>query len=378
MYASIFIVLFTSCVPFFSPVFPGKEPPDTNPPADVKDLYVIVESGAIKLTWNDPTNPDFDHIEILFTEGEHIDGTDTTDFDPVIVLPGIKEYVFADILPDVVYTINIKTVDTVGNKSDGIIAIKMAMAFFYNIPDMQSYLSAKNANTAATPYGVQLIGVDLSDPTVRDNLFAALTEYVYLDLHECIGIEEWNRYTNAEAAKITHLVLPDSVITIGSGISLEGSTFGEYTELKMIEANNVRVLGAYALSKCVKITQVNMPLLRILQVGAFSGCTGIVMIKLPQARVFYAGVFYGCSSLRRIDTLHLSSIYEGAFARCNSLVYISFGDVPPTKLGPKLFEGVSRKKVELVCNISRRAAFLNCLKTFAASFRDVTPRLRLI
>jgi predicted phage tail protein len=82
---------------------------DTTPPANVSGLDKTVGNGQTVLTWTDPADADFDHVEITWEPGGS---------SPQTVPKGTESYT-ASLTNGSEYTFTVKTVDTAGNKSNG-------------------------------------------------------------------------------------------------------------------------------------------------------------------------------------------------------------------------------------------------------------------
>ena len=87
---------------------------------------------SVTLTWKDPVDEDFDHVEICFVSNN---GTsDSEKSETVEVIKGVQTKVF-DVEPSkAYYKYYIVTVDTLGNKSSGI-SIKVYVAAVLKIPE---------------------------------------------------------------------------------------------------------------------------------------------------------------------------------------------------------------------------------------------------
>ncbi len=108
---------------------------DFTPPKLVSELNaeLSAEKTSVTLTWNDPSDEDFDHVEISFVSN---DGTsDSEKSEIVTVAKGIQTKVFdgIDSSKDY-YKYFIVTVDTVGNKSS-IITKKVNITAVSKIPE---------------------------------------------------------------------------------------------------------------------------------------------------------------------------------------------------------------------------------------------------
>jgi hypothetical protein len=107
------------------------------------------------------------------------------------------------------------------------------------------------------------------------------------------------------ANEITELVIPDSVVSISSGM---GGTFGSNDGLTKVQLpNGLKVIPAGAFFKCPNLTTVNLPT-SLVEMGsqAFDGCGELNNLTIPD-------------SLTSLD-FETKSVYEnGAFKGCGKL-----------------------------------------------------------
>jgi len=85
---------------------------DTTPPGEVTDLASAAGEGEVTLSWTDPTDSDFDHVEITWdsTDGES---------QPKTVTAGTEQATITGLTNENTYTFTVKTVDSFGNTSSG-------------------------------------------------------------------------------------------------------------------------------------------------------------------------------------------------------------------------------------------------------------------
>ena len=96
------------------------------------DAKLSSEKTSVTLTWKDPDDKDFDHVEICFVSN---DGTaDSEKSETVEVIKGVQTEVFTVEPSMAYYKYYIVTVDTLGNKSSGI-SIKVYVAAVLKIPE---------------------------------------------------------------------------------------------------------------------------------------------------------------------------------------------------------------------------------------------------
>jgi hypothetical protein len=88
---------------------------DDTPPGEVTDLAAEIGDGIAIITWNPPGDDDFAGVEISYASG---DNTDIT-FDGTADAAGTE---ITGLLNGTEYTVVVKTIDAVGNESDGVSA----------------------------------------------------------------------------------------------------------------------------------------------------------------------------------------------------------------------------------------------------------------
>lgn len=107
---------------------------DFTAPKVASGLEAVLSPGktSVTLTWKDPVDEDFDHVEICFVSN---DGTsDSGKSETVEVKKGVQTKVFGVELSKAYYKYYIVTVDTLGNKSSGI-SKKVDVAAVSKIPE---------------------------------------------------------------------------------------------------------------------------------------------------------------------------------------------------------------------------------------------------
>lgn len=153
-------------------------------------------------------------------------------------------------------------------------------------------------------------------------------------------------------SKITSIIIPDSVISIG------GNAFGKCSNLTSITIpDSVTTIGGYLFVECSSLNEVTLPsgmtsiasgmfkncnLLKGITIPesvteiedeAFQSCTGLTAITIPESVTSIGGsAFYGCSKLSGITIPSSVEIIQSrAFQNCSSLETVTMkGDTPPT------------------------------------------------
>jgi chitodextrinase len=103
------ILLFAACED-------ATKPSDLTPPAEVGNLNAAPGNRLAVLTWTDPADADFDHVEIAFIpEAAGVD-------QPITVAKGTQSRSITGLVNETEYTFTVKTVDATENKSAGVSA----------------------------------------------------------------------------------------------------------------------------------------------------------------------------------------------------------------------------------------------------------------
>lgn len=115
MFRNLFILgficfLFSAC----SETDNTTEPSDTTQPANVTDLRAVPDDGKATLSWTDPIDADFDHVEITFTP-EVAEMSQ-----PITVLKDIQTESILGLTNGETYTFTVFSVDSSNYKSDGV------------------------------------------------------------------------------------------------------------------------------------------------------------------------------------------------------------------------------------------------------------------
>ncbi len=84
---------------------------DTTPPGEVGYLDAVAGDGQVTLSWGEPTDNDFDHVEITWTPGGPAVQT---------IPKGTTVFTASALTNDTLYVFVVQTVDTTGNASDGV------------------------------------------------------------------------------------------------------------------------------------------------------------------------------------------------------------------------------------------------------------------
>ena len=155
------IVLFIA-ISLISCIFGCKEPEietDTKAPANVTKLTVTAADGNAVLTWKNPTDADFDGVQVSMSPAEG------TLLNPVILGKNVTSLNVGGLTSGKEYTFTVKTIDTSNNKSSGVSA--KATVADYTAPaeviELTAIVSNENAVlTWKNPSDTDLAGIQIS------------------------------------------------------------------------------------------------------------------------------------------------------------------------------------------------------------------------
>jgi predicted phage tail protein len=115
----------------FKVVVIGKD----TPPAEVTDLIAIPGDKRVRLSWIDPADPDFDHVEISYSaDSGHIQTLSP-------VTKGVQWKLIESLNYGTLYGFTVRTVDSSGNKSSGTLAMA-SLATVVTDLDLAQYITA--------------------------------------------------------------------------------------------------------------------------------------------------------------------------------------------------------------------------------------------
>lgn len=141
--------------------------------------------------------------------------------------------------------------------------------------------------------------------------------------------------------KITDLVIPDTVTTIGA------YAFRDCSDLTSVTIpSSVISIGSYAFSGCSGLTSVTIPdSVTSIGRGVFQVCTGLESVMIPESVTnIGSSAFYGCSGLISMTIPYsVVSIGYGAFNYCGRLLTLYL---------PRQFEGkTSSMQIPSECSV---------------------------
>lgn len=121
--------------------------------------------------------------------------------------------------------------------------------------------------------------------------------------------------------KITKVVIPDSVTTIGDG------AFDTCTALTSINIpNSVTSIGGGAFSYCTALTSIEIPnTITSIGLGAFQNCTALTSINIPNGvKSIENSAFNNCRGLTSVNIPNsVTTIGDSAFAYCLGLTSVN-------------------------------------------------------
>lgn len=118
---------------------------------------------------------------------------------------------------------------------------------------------------------------------------------------------------NCFESAFRQVVLPKSVKRIGK------SAFEFCDTLERINLENIEAIDRWAFMGCVKLRNVELPMLEKLGKGAFQDCGSLEYIEIPLVKKICAYTFDSCLRLRVARLPEVELIETRAFSQCNNL-----------------------------------------------------------
>lgn len=178
----------------------------------------------------------------------------------------------------------------------------------------------------------------------------------YIDGYQVTAIGEMAFW----AKRITSVVMPDSVVSIGQ------SAFEQCDQLRSITlSNRLEHIDTSAFMNCQSLLNITLPdSVTSIGGGAFSGCSGLTTLEIPDGVTsISAGTFSGCQNLVSVTIpAGVTSIGGGAFGNCLNLSDVTIPD-GVTTLEASVFSGCrSLASVTIPANVTRigERAFSGC------------------
>ena len=143
-----------------------------------------------------------------------------------------------------------------------------------------------------------------------------------------------------DCSSLTSITIPDSVTSIGH------SAFSDCSSLMSITIpDSITSIGDYAFKCCSSLTSITIhDCVTSIGDAAFFGCSSLTSITIPDSVTSIGdSAFRGCSSLMSITIPDsVTSIGDNAFYKCSSLIYIILHD-RLTNIGDSAFFAISEK-----------------------------------
>lgn len=148
-----------------------------------------------------------------------------------------------------------------------------------------------------------------------------------------------------ECTALKEIYLPDSVTTIGDGVSGYNDccigAFEDCTSLENIRlSDNLTYIGSNAFQDCTSLTSITIPnSVQEIGWGAFEGCTSLQSIVIPSGITTISNnVFERCNSLTSVTLSNsVTEIESYAFSGCSSLLSVTIPNTV-TSIGDGAFE----------------------------------------
>ena len=219
---------------------------------------------------------------------------------------------------------------------------------FTSLPELETWLKARSANTAADPYTVTLASSLSFDALKADSdglgqLFTVLGRagrYVTVNFSAVTGDPSAGPSSSSSRTggdRLVEVILPSGITAIPNYM------FSDCVNLKIINLSayaSLVSIGIYAFDGCSWEGALQLPA-SLTSIGnfAFSGHTGLTSVSLPASLTSIGNfAFSGCSGLQTLTLPSgLTSIGNSAFQNCADLTSVTFTGTPA--IGSSAFGG---------------------------------------
>jgi len=211
------------------------------------------------------------------------------------------------------------------------------------------------------------VELDLSECTYPDDALSSAVFYLGRENgkdYTSPQTNQWDEYVifnpsvgDKDGKKwITSIILPDQATMIKTASDnleigylddankeeLHSYAFRNFSNLKSVTGNNVRLIGTFAFYKCETLTEANFPeVIHVLQF-AFAGCTALKEVNFDLYKTLMPHAFEGCTSLKKVEFRNLEVIGQCAFRDCKNLEEVILHKV--YKIGDQAFKDCTSLK----------------------------------
>lgn len=175
----------------------------------------------------------------------------------------------------------------------------------------------------------------------------------------------------AGCRNLTSISIPNSVTSIGNG----AFSYCGLTSIPQLPVT-INSIPSGCFSHCYSLTSVTIPeTVTSIGQGAFIGCTSLTSVSIPNSVTsIYGGAFRGCSSLTSVTIPNsVTSIDEYAFGGCSSLTSVTIPE-SVTGIGKSAFEGcINLTSIDMPESVSHIAdrAFYGCSNLTSVNFPEL-------
>jgi hypothetical protein len=191
-----------------------------------------------------------------------------------------------------------------------------------NINSVVSYLLSRTAGDTIYDPAFLSVQINLGSMTQAGGAWQQLLEaieeadkYITLDLSACtMNINNFNPDSAILTGKhkIVSLILPDEAITISDVFDSIQIPFLSFTALSSVSGTNIKIIGNYAFSNCLLLTDVNFPLATTIGISAFYN-TGLKNADFPLVETIDMYAFYNCTNLTSLYIPAVKIFYQNVF-----------------------------------------------------------------
>ncbi len=193
--------------------------------------------------------------------------------------------------------------------------------WYYGITVTNSDINNLNLSELTESYTVKVSGKISNSSLINlAEKISASNVDIILDLTdteglEAIGADKNNQSTFINCTKLTSIILPETVTTIGSYAFYKCSSL-----TTVVFPESIKTIGQYAFSNCKNLTSVEIKNAETIGQYAFSYCDNIDSVKIDNIETIQQYAFYYSYKITSVNLKNIKTIGSRAFNYCSNLI----------------------------------------------------------